>query len=191
MNRRKDDWCAKVTTKIVESNDVVCIEDLNTQGMTARCKAKPDPDNPGKWLPNGQSAKAKLNRNILSNRWGELARQLEYKCKHSGVAFAKVDPAYTSQTCSVCSHVSKNNRESQAVFKCEKCGHTENADVNASKVILQKGLAQIASESLEEDSGVGRTPGRGSDCKTGGELVPEPCCRVTTSPDHADRCSSA
>nr|WP_238350608.1 transposase [Kribbella shirazensis] len=43
----------------------------------------------------------------------------------------KVNPAYTSQTCSACGHVAAENRESQAVFRCVACRHEANADVNA------------------------------------------------------------
>jgi transposase len=43
----------------------------------------------------------------------------------------KVSPAFTSQRCSACGHVSADNRKSQAVFACTACGFTLNADVNA------------------------------------------------------------
>lgn len=48
----------------------------------------------------------------------------------------KVDPKFTSQKCSCCGHIEKENRESQALFVCKKCNHTSNADYNASVNIL-------------------------------------------------------
>ena len=51
-----------------------------------------------------------------------------------------VDPRHTSQTCNQCTHVARENRESQAIFKCVSCGHFDNADVNAAKNILDRGL---------------------------------------------------
>ena len=39
----------------------------------------------------------------------------------------------------------KENRESQAVFKCIVCGHENNADINAGQVILARGLKVLAS----------------------------------------------
>ena len=51
-----------------------------------------------------------------------------------------VDPRHTSQTCNKCLHVARENRESQAIFKCVSCGHFDNADVNAAKNILVRGL---------------------------------------------------
>ena len=42
-----------------------------------------------------------------------------------------VRAAYTSQTCSACGHVAKQNRLSQVVFRCQAFGHTTHADTNA------------------------------------------------------------
>ena len=57
--------------------------------------------------------------------------------------YGQVDPKYTSQRCSVksCGHKAKENRENQAKFLCKKCGHEENADINAAKNILAAGRA--------------------------------------------------
>ena len=52
-----------------------------------------------------------------------------------------VNPAYTSQRCSQCGHVSADNRTTQARFECVACGHADNADTNAAKNILAAGLA--------------------------------------------------
>ena len=56
------------------------------------------------------------------------------------VSVVLVDPRHTSQTCNRCTHVARENRESQAIFKCVSCGHLDNADVNAAKNILVRGL---------------------------------------------------
>ena len=39
--------------------------------------------------------------------------------------------SYTSQTCSRCGHVDKENRQTQEKFVCTKCGFELNADHNA------------------------------------------------------------
>ncbi len=73
------------------------------------------------------------NQREQFGKWsfGELSCFIEYKAKLSGVKVAKVDPRYTSQTCSKCSHCEKSNRKSQDVFKCKSCGFTLHADLNA------------------------------------------------------------
>lgn len=73
-------------------------------------------------------AKAALNRNILANGWGQLISRLEHKARPR---VERVNPAYTSQTCSACRHCAPENRQSQAIFRCVACGHEAHADVNA------------------------------------------------------------
>ena len=65
---------------------------------------------------------------------------LDYKLKQGGGQLIKVDPKYTSQTCNECGHISKENRQSQSKFVCTACGYSANADINASKNILDRGI---------------------------------------------------
>jgi putative transposase len=90
-------------------------------------------------------AKAELNRAMLNVAFGEIRRQLEYKCLWYGSELVAVNPAYTSQRCSECGQTEAGNRASQAVFCCLKCGHAENADHNAAKNILKAGPGLPAS----------------------------------------------
>lgn len=95
-------------------------------------KAKGSIENPNM----RSSAKAGLNRSILQQSWGKFFELLEYKLKRNGGKLVRVDPKYTSQKCSCCGHVSKENRQSQAKFECVRCGTQKNADFNASINIL-------------------------------------------------------
>ena len=125
---RRRDWVEKTSTDLARRFDVIRVEDLRITSMTMRPKPIPDPGRPGAFLPNRRRAKAGLNRSILANGWGALIQRLEHK---AAGRVEKVNPAYTSQTCSVCGHCAPENRESQAVFRCVACGHQANADVNA------------------------------------------------------------
>ena len=50
-----------------------------------------------------------------------------------------ITPAsYTSQFCNVCGYIDKSNRPNQHTFRCKNCGHTDNADFNASKNIRDR-----------------------------------------------------
>ncbi|MDA8317661.1 MAG: transposase [Actinomycetota bacterium] len=141
--RRRNDWIEKRTTELVRSYDLVAVEDLKVPQMTRTPKPKPDPDRPGAFLPNGARSKAGLNRAILDQGWGRFLRRLEDKAAASGVIVVRVDPAYTSQTCAHCGHVARESRESQAAFSCVACGHKANADINAARNILARGLALV------------------------------------------------
>ena len=52
----------------------------------------------------------------------------------------EINPAYTSLQCSVCGYIARANRKGQAVFSCVACGHWSNADLNAARNILARGL---------------------------------------------------
>lgn len=68
----------------------------------------------------------------------QLMQFIIYKAKRDGVLIIVINPKDTSRECFVCWHIEKANRKSQAVFQCKKCGHTENADFNAAKVIARR-----------------------------------------------------
>ena len=70
----------------------------------------------------------------MSAYWSyyQLHQMIEYKAKKEGIEVKYIDPAYTSQMCSQCGHVDKENRKNQAEFKCVECDFKINADYNAS-----------------------------------------------------------
>ena len=78
---------------------------------------------------------------------------LLYKLVWRGGQLIAVPPAYTSQTCSVCGHVHRDNRKGE-VFRCLACGHADHADVNAAKNILAAGLAVLAGSPDSGHAGV-------------------------------------
>lgn len=138
----------QLTKRLACGWETVVVEDLNLAGMTRRPSPTPDPEHEGVWLPNGAAAKAGLNRALADSALGELRRQLGYKTGWYGSHLVAVNPAYTSQTCSECGHVARENRKTQAVFSCVACGHTSNADVNAARVIRARGIT-VAAERAE------------------------------------------
>ena len=127
------DFLHQATTKLLADHALIAIEDLSVKSMTA--SAAGTVEAPGRNV----KAKAGLNRTILRNGWSMARQMLEYKAAWSGVMLVAVPPAYTSQECSVCGHVAADNRKTQSVFSCVDCGHSENADRNAAKVILRRG----------------------------------------------------
>ena len=138
---RRKDWAEKISTRLVRENDLIVLERLNTKGMTRRPVPQPDPGRPGAYLRNRARAKAGLNKAILGSCWGLLGQRLAQKGAASGVTVLFVDPRFTSQQCHVCGHTQADNRESQAVFRCQQCGHGDHADRNAARNILARGLA--------------------------------------------------
>lgn len=77
--------------------------------------------------------------------WGfhQLASFIEYKAALAGVPVVYIDPRNTSRECIECGYVDKANRKSQSLFSCKKCGHTANADMDAAKVIANRGRGEV------------------------------------------------
>ena len=62
-----------------------------------------------------------------------------YKAAAVGIGTEIINPAYTSQGCPKCGHVSASNRHGLH-FCCQKCGHKDDADRNASKNIRMRSV---------------------------------------------------
>lgn len=73
-----------------------------------------------------------FSKHISDVSWGAFFVMLEYKSNN----LVRVNPAHTSRECSKCGHTCKENRVTQSIFKCVSCGHEDNADVDAAKVIM-------------------------------------------------------
>jgi putative transposase len=123
---RRKDWAEKTSTDLARRFDVIRVENLKIANMIR--SAKGTIEKPGRNV----RQKAGLNREIGKSGWGILVKRLEDKAPGR---IERVPPAYTSQRCSACGHVAKENRESQAVFRCTACNFAINADVNAARNI--------------------------------------------------------
>ena len=134
----RSDFLHKLSTVISENQARVYVEGLNIKNMSSSSRGTLE--EPGRNV----RVKAGLNKSILDQGWYEFKRQLLYKLYWKGGQLVEVDFCYTSQRCSGCGHSAKENRPSQAVFRCMACGHEENADVNAAKNILTVGQTGMA-----------------------------------------------
>lgn len=129
ITRIRSDWQHRVSCSIAQRFGHVVFEDLRIANMTAAGKGKRG-----------------LNRAILNQGWSAFATKLAYKLEERGGTLTKVNPAYTSQTCSDCGVVDAESRKSQAVFSCTSCGFTENADRNAAIIILRRSTPSMPVE---------------------------------------------
>lgn len=151
----RTDFAHKTSHKIIVDDKIkiIVFEDLNTKGLTKAPKAKTDAS--GRFVQNGRSAKAGLNRAILDKCFGLIERFCAYKALRAGKAFFKVSAINTSQECADCGHIHPDNRQSQSVFSCVRCGHTDNADRNAALVIKKRAIKMILDSGTElSDQGV-------------------------------------
>ena len=133
---------------------MIVVEDLKIKNMSA--SARGTVESPGTHV----RAKSGLNKSILDQGWGEFFRQLGYKLNWLGGQLIRVNPQFTSQTCSNCRFACKANRLDRGHFKCQRCAYADHADINAAKVILSLGLLEnggaLAGLACESNPHVGR-----------------------------------
>ena len=141
QRRRRDDFTTKTASALTRDHSLIVVENLRVANMTRRAAPKPDPEQPGAFLPNRAAQKSGLNRAILGKGWGKFLLNLHHQSRYTGTRIVLVPAAFTSQRCHQCQHVSAGNRESQASFRCERCAWHGNADTNAALNILAAGLA--------------------------------------------------
>ena len=100
-------------------------------------KAKPAPERPTKVViedlnVNGMLKNHKLSKAISNVAFGEIRRQLEYKCKWYGVELVLADRFYpSSKTCSDCGAIYKDLELSDREWACPSCGVVHDRDLNA------------------------------------------------------------
>lgn len=152
LARQREGALHELTAKLVREHSQIAIEDLNVAGMTGRVKPKPDPENPGAFLPNRRRAKAGLNRAVLDAGFGEFRRQLEYKTERAGTTLTVIDRYYpSSKTCSRCGTVKAKLGLGERTYICETCGLILDRDVNAAINIRDLGSARVAAPTVSQD----------------------------------------
>lgn len=114
----------KLSTKIANSYDVVCVESLNMRSLSNES------------LGNGKAT--------MDNGYGMFLNMLEYKLSDRGKHFVKVDKWFPStQLCSCCGNRMKLALN-QRIYKCS-CGLTIDRDLNAAINIRDEGLRILQS----------------------------------------------
>ncbi len=118
----RTDFLHKLTTDLVRCYDLIAIEDLAVRNMVNNHL---------------------LARSISDAAWGEMFRQLEYKCDWYGKKLVTIDRFFpSSKRCNHCGFVMDKLPLDVRSWDCPSCGTTGiDRDINAGKNILAAGLA--------------------------------------------------
>ena len=133
IQNQRNDYLHKLSKKIIDENQIICIEDLKVKDMMSD---------------------SKLARNISDVSWSRLVSMLTYKANWYGRKVIKVPSAYpSSQLCSICSYKNSITKD-LAIRKwtCPKCGSIHDRDINAAKNILSKGIELLTKDGTHPDS---------------------------------------
>lgn len=69
--------------------------------------------------------------------------KLKWKCKKNGSYFIKIDPNFTSKTCSNCGYIFEELTLKDRIFNCPCCGQSIDRDVNATINIKNRGVETL------------------------------------------------
>lgn len=140
------DFIEKVSLNICKNHAEIFREDLKIKNMTASAKGTVEEHG------TRVAQKSGLNRSILDQGWRIFFSKLDWKALRLGGHVHTVPPQNTSRTCPICGCVSKDNRKTQALFKCVSCGHQGNADVVAAINIKERGRSSLACGESERNA---------------------------------------
>ena len=117
----RKDFLHKLTTRLVRENQTIAVEDLAVKNMVKN---------------------RKLALSISDASWGELVRQLEYKCDWYGRTLVKIDRWFpSSKRCGKCGHIVEKLPLNIREWTCPNCLARHDRDLNAANNILAAGLA--------------------------------------------------
>jgi putative transposase len=129
VRSQRRDFHHKIAHGLVDSCDVLALEDLRVVAMTT--SAAGTVEAPGRKV----AAKAGLNRSILDAGWGQFTSILVAKAESAGRRVVLVHPAFTSIDCHACG--ARCTRPRQDTVVCPVHGDLD-ADLNGARNIATR-----------------------------------------------------
>ena len=123
ITNSRSDFTHKLSTKLVQENDVIVVENLNLKAM-AQC--------------------LKLGKSVNDLGYGAFLAQLKYKTLWNNKTLIEADKWFaSSKTCSKCGFVHKNLQLQDRVFNCPSCSFEIDRDWNAGINLRNYGLKEL------------------------------------------------
>lgn len=135
--RQRHDFYHQLTAVLASRFAFLGTEELAVKNMSKAPKAKPDPDLPGAFLPNGAAQKAGLNRSILDAAPSKLIGMLRTKAAEAASVFAEANTRVVkpTQRCHRCGTIVKKDLAERR-HRCS-CGCCCGRDENAARTLLR------------------------------------------------------
>ena len=131
----RQDYLHKLSRKLVNDNQVIVVENLNTKGM----------------VRNHNLAKA-----ISDAGWGTFVNFLSYKLEKEGKVLVEIERWFpSSKTCSSCLYQVSEMPLDIRMWKCPNCGAKHDRDENAAKNIRAEGIRILQSSGTGDSASGG------------------------------------
>lgn len=142
ITRCREDFLHKLSRKLVDENQVICVENLAVKNMVKN---------------------QKLAKSISDCGWGQFCTMLKYKAEWEGKIYIEVDRYFpSSKTCNHCLHQVDSLTLDIRSWQCPNCNTIHDRDINAAKNIRDEGLRILAVGHIATASGERVRPSKGT-----------------------------
>ena len=134
IKNQRNDFLQKLSTKLINENQVICLEDLSVKGMQKNNK---------------------LAKSVSDASFAKFVNMLGYKASWYGRTIVKIDRFYPStQICNTCDFQNTSLKGLKGLkireWICTECGEVHDRDFNASRNILKEGLRILNPRNVED-----------------------------------------
>ena len=131
VKNKRMDFLHKLSKKIVNENQVICLESLMVKNMIKNHK---------------------LAQSISDVSWSKFLEMLKYKSEWNNRQLIQIDRFYpSSKSCSECHYINDNLTLKDRKWSCQSCGTHHDRDINAAKNILKQGINILSGSGTESD----------------------------------------
>ena len=124
ITRCREDFLHKLSRKLVDENQVICVENLAVKNMVRNHS---------------------LAKSISDAGWGQFCTMLKYKSEWEGKIYVEVDRFFpSSKTCNNCLNRVDSLSLDIRNWQCPRCGENHDRDINAARNIRDEGLRILA-----------------------------------------------
>lgn len=97
--------------------------------------------------------RVKRKDRYVSVSWSfyDLEQKLKYKAARNHSMVINVNPKYTSQTCPICGHIERGNRDKKRhLFTCRACGYRSNDDRIGAMNLYRMGINYLTDKQVPD-----------------------------------------
>ena len=122
ISNKRDDFLHKLSSRIINNNHVICIEDLDVKNLL-------------------EESNSVIARNISDVSWSKFITYLIYKAEWYGKKVVKVGRFFAStKICSECGEINNSLTLRDRIWECNNCKTKHDRDINSAINIKNEGL---------------------------------------------------